>query len=515
MRYKKYFLIFTSLSVLLFNNIVNARANELYQYYVPTLAPKIAATKSIRDDLQSVLGEGWSTDNDAPVGECLLGTVNYVGSPSGSVSMDTVFSYDDVMNQLNNKLDGNFSLPGFKLKASTDYSYMLKDSQYSQTFIYRASILLKNRHFELSPDKSPLTWIGQQYAADPVAFRAYCGDKFIAEQQIGGALYVAVKFLFHTVQEKSDFNSALQASFFSLASLSSNLTKAVQTVKSSGHVAVIAFQIGGDPLKLGQILGAAAGSQQAPLLDCELNNLDACKQVINQVLAYASQSGSDNFPAQFAHDDPQSPTGPGVIQNILQNYAAVVPIKVGPSLVTQEIMDARTRLSKLYEKSIQQANEIYAMVDNNIPLSPDYAEKLVALKSNVENNNDLLSKAGVSCYEDDLSRCLSAEKATQEKLLPIDLEPLTKRIRIIAGQEDYLFPYSTQQYIYAVGNQFMRDQIFTVDALGPTALTLVLPNISIKASSQNQGVSYQGLYQNSATGYMEKMILIPDFKVIH
>lgn len=512
MQSKKYLFLVVSLMALPLNGVADGHHKKMYQYYVPTLAPTLLRAKSLKSDLASVIGEGWSTDNDAPVGQCLVGTVSHTGSPSGSVSMDTLYNYDEVMNQLNFKLEGSFSLAGFNFDASTNYSHLLKDTQYSQTFIYRASIALKNRHFDLLPDKSPLTWIGQQYLNDPVAFRAYCGDKFISEQQIGGALYVAVKFLFHTKQEKSDFNASLQASFVSLASLNSNLSKAAQSIKSSGNISVIAFQIGGDPLKLGQILGAASGSSQAPLLDCELTNLAACKQTLNQVLVYASQAGDGNFPSQFVEDNSQAPVGPGVIKNVLQNYAAVVPVKMGPSLATSEIIDARARLSKAYENSIQQANEIDAMVNNNMPLSPDYAEKLAVLKTNSDNNKQILSKAGIACYDDDLSHCLAAEKSAQEKLLPIDVEPFTKRIRILAAQEDYLFPYSAQQYIYVSGDQFMRDQLFTISVLTPTTLTLLLPGVSIKATSQDWGISYQGVYQNSLTGYAEKMTLIPDFK---
>jgi hypothetical protein len=513
MQYKKVFFVFPSVFIAIFVETTTAVTVQHYQYYLPSLISKSSTHSMPKGSLESVLGEGWSSDNEAPVGQCLVGTVGHVGTPSGSVAMDTVYSYNDVMDQLNFKFDGNFSVPGFKLDASANYAYLLKDTDYSQTFIYRAYINLKNRHFDITTEKSPLTWIGQQYANDPVAFRAYCGDKFISEQKIGGVFYVAVKFLFHSAQEKSEFNSALKVAFASLASLNSSLSKAAEIVKFDGDVSVLAFQMGGDPAKLGQILGATSGASQAPLLSCELKNLEACKQMINQILIYASQPGAGNFPGQFAEDDSQALVGPGVIQNILQNYATVVPVKMGRSLVTPEIIDARTRLSQAYEQSITKTNEIYAMINNNMLLSPDYADKLVLLKSNVDHNNKLLSDAGVICYQDDLSQCMATEKATQDKLLPVDLTPFKKRIRMIGLSESSLYPYSSNQYIYTAGGQFFRDRIFTVNQLTSDKLIFALPNISITATSTNQGTTYQGMYQMGS--YVEKVTLMPDFNVLY
>lgn len=486
------------------HDVIHANTKNMYRYYLPTLKSPLAA----------VLGEGWSTDNEMPVGQCLSGAMDHVGTPSGSVSLDTLYSYDDVMNQLNYKINGDFSFAGFSIGGSADYLHLLKDTSYTQTFIYRASINLKNRHFVPTSDQSPLTWIGQQYALDPQAFRANCGDKFIAEQKIGGALYVAIKFLFHTVEEKSTFNSALHASFASLANLSSNLSKVAESVKSLGNISVVAFQIGGNPLRLGQILGAPSGSEQAPLLSCNLDNLSACQQAINQILTYASQPTDDNFPAQFMQDDPQSPVGPGIIENILQNYSTVVPIKIASSWVTTEITAARKRLSQVYEQTIQQADEVNALINENIPLSDEYATKLAALKNNVDENNSLLNDAGTACYEGDLSRCLPVDTEVEKKLSPIDLSFFAKRIQLLVGNEAYyLFPYSPMQYIYNYGGQFSRDQVFNLDTLTSQTIALSLSPVVINATSANQGASYAGQWRNTATGYIEKITLIPDFKV--
>ena len=90
MKRKKSFFSAAMLLICLVHDAADANTKNTYRFYLPTLASPLSA----------VLGEGWSTDNEMPVGQCLSGTMDHVGTPSGSVSLDTLYNYDDVMNQL-------------------------------------------------------------------------------------------------------------------------------------------------------------------------------------------------------------------------------------------------------------------------------------------------------------------------------------------------------------------------------------------------------------------------------
>ena len=462
-------------------------------------------------DVSGRLGAGWSSDNDMSAGNCFLGGMEHVGTPVGSVSMDVVYNYDDVMSQLNFKSHGNFSLSGFKAGSVANYSHMLQDTNYSKTFIYRATILLKNRRFVPPKDQSPLTWIGQQYANDPVAFRANCGDKFIVEQQIGGMLYVAVKFHFHTQQEKSTFNAAVKSSFMSLGSLNANLEKLTAFLGDAGTVSVTAFQMGGDPTQLGKMLGADTESKEAPILSCSFEDLQACSRLINQILAYASRNEDGNFLSQFTIDDVESLTGPGVISNILQNTSTLVPIKIGPTLLTQSIIEARFNISQEYEQSLQQSNLVNEIISNGEPFSSDYLKKLQEVKNNIEMNNQHLRNAGQACYEGDLSQCLTAKQSMEQNKIEIDLSPFRKKFLMLGKIAGYLSPYSDHQFIYSSRNHYFPSEIFTMETFTTDSISLVLPTMWIKAISNDNGSTYQGRYCNQNTYYVENVTLIPDF----
>ena len=482
-----------------------------YSFYARALTSMDSNYSKQSQELLGRLGEGWSSDNNAPVGQCLLGGMRHVGMPSASISMGVSYSYNDVMKQLHFKSAGAVAFPGFSSKALLSYLTLLRDTGYSKTFIYRATVFLKRRHFVAPPDRSPLTWIGREYLKDPVKFRAYCGDQFIAEQKIGGAFYVALKFHFHTRAQKTKFNARVGVSFSSsLANLSTRLEKVAASFPTSGSLSVIAFQIGGDPTKLGRILGAKNGSLRTSLTSCRLDSIADCHALIDQILNYASQSEVGNFPLQFIKDDPYSVVGPGVLENVFQGMRTIVPVTLGPSLATQPIVDARARISKKYGKFLGQRNEIEQIISSGLPLSLDYLGKLKVLKANMEGNEVLLRAVGQACYVGNLTQCLLKEKSMNRRLLPVNLALFRRRFLVKGATEDCLFPYSATQYIYGSGGRYYKDEIFTLKVLTAGQLFFYLPTMSIKADSSDGGMSYQGLYYNNLTGYSEPLVLIPD-----
>src|SRR3990167_5549652 len=113
MQYWKFFIVLMFFFIMGFASVIDAKTEKIYSYYIPTLAPKVIVGKMMPGNLESVLGEGWSSDNNIPVGQCLQGTVDHVGTPSGSVAMDKIYNYDEIMNQLNLKKEADFSILGF------------------------------------------------------------------------------------------------------------------------------------------------------------------------------------------------------------------------------------------------------------------------------------------------------------------------------------------------------------------------------------------------------------------
>lgn len=491
--------------ILLFLGVVAALCTEAspsYTFYIPSLhGPRIKNDKHV----ESVLGQGWSTDNDASVGQCLVGGVEYVGKPSGSLSLDSVYSYEDVMKDLDFKDGGTIKFMSLEATAALNYVQMLKDTDFTQTFTYRASVHLKNRHFNLPSDQSPLSWIGQQYVHDPVSFRLFCGDRFVSQQELGGALYVAVKFHFHTHEEKKKFEVTLKAGMGSLINLSESLSLAADAVGKQGSVSITAFQIGGDPTRLGSILGASSGDKEVPILNCGFDNLIPCHEALKAIVIYASSSDNGNFPSQFQKDDSESLVGPAVLKNILQNYETVVPLKMGPTLITSQIADARLKVSQLYEESLDKTHEIQDLLNSGIPFSKDYTITLNEMKNRTDHNNSTLLYLGRLCY-DNLSSCENESRTVDEKLLPIDLSQfLNQRINVftIDGLESKgsLVPYSNQHYIYVGPKPYLGRIVLTTLVLNSSRIELKSNNVNPKTprlhiiGTSQDGVNYYTEYK--------------------
>lgn len=474
-------------------------AGDTYQFYIKTLQQsKTALDTEYKDDnLIGDIGQGWSSDNDSPVAKCLIGAIDHVGTPSGSLTLDTRYSYHDVLKQMNLSVDGRVSLLGFSLNANAKYANMLRDTALSSSFIYQASVLLKNRQFEVPNDRNPLTWIGQQYFNHPVKFRKFCGDQFITQQKIGGSLYVAIKFYFHNMEKKKSFDQFAKASFGNFISIEQNLSKLSKDIKQDGSVSVIAFQIGGDPTKLGQILGSPDG-KTASVLTCHLNNVSACEATMGQVLNYASQNSRGNFPNQFNDANPNHAIGPGVIENELQDYGVVIPIEHSPSLVTPDIRNARKKLSSLYEKAIGIDNTLENLQQHPWPLSQNYISIINKDKVVSEKNLSKIREAGKTCYLDDLNDCVEGAKAIDQQLSVVDVQKVGT---IYYGEtpggnftDFYLYPYNDNQ-VAMFNKRFAANYAYPINVQTFNARQISISNndiIRLSATSTNQGKTYQG-----------------------
>ena len=95
-----------------------------------------------------------------------------------------------------------------------------------------------------------------------------------------------------------------------------------------GEVSVLAYQVGGDPSRLGNIL-KKDGNGTYYVISCSLQDMDSCSAAANGLLSYAES----DFNSQFSFSDGKgiSPLGAGYTQHHPIRYIGLTD---PPSFVT-------------------------------------------------------------------------------------------------------------------------------------------------------------------------------------
>ena len=112
-----------------------------------------------------------------------------------------------------------------------------------------------------------------------------CGDEYVAQINRGGMISINLKFEFGTVQNRTKWQSLLNLNV-ALTDLSKDLKSKAEKNSVDGTLTVSVHQIGGNP-----------NQALMNVKSCSMSNasdLDACQKLVDEVVAYASQS----FPSQ-------------------------------------------------------------------------------------------------------------------------------------------------------------------------------------------------------------------------
>ena len=253
----------------------------------------------------------------------------------------------------------------------------------------------------------------------PDLFRYYCGNKYVNQINWGASLYVAVKFNFHSVADKQTFDEAASASYGNIGSLSESLSKVIDKIDKNGSISVVAYQMGGDPTKLGKILGGKG--DDAPIVACSFDHLDSCDQLLNNVITYAISDTGDNFPTQVTVGSPDIPVSAAPTGKVTDDYAGLAIFNGAASQLSPDIIAARKRLAGQLtqtNKNINRANYLINFSDY-LP----YKEKVQNELAKLIQNKPVLEQAGYICF-DQLDNCLQAEKDANNQLQPIDQDIL-------------------------------------------------------------------------------------------
>lgn len=366
---------------------------------------------------QANLGYGFSTDRDTPTVKCIVdGGTEYGGSDKGWVETDVNYSLEQVKEQLHLSIKDDIDLGFFSTDVSADFVHNLETDKFSESFIYRNWIQLKNSIYKDLGQPEILNRIGKAYQNDPDMFRYICGDKYVNQMEWGGYLYVAVKFVFNSEEDEKKFNAEMGVDIGDIVKMSGKLSQAVSRISKDGAIKVQGLQIGGDPTKLGKIIGGEGG--KAPIIYCTFDDLDKCHQMLDKVIVYATSPTDGNFPTQIKIGGPDIPISAATTNLDLLDYSFLGITIKAPSVLTKEMKDARHDLAIVLEQ-IKADEDRSKFLIGRFSYAADYVAKLQNTLTALQQNESAVTNAGMSCFTD-LPNCVANAKNTLANLKPVN-----------------------------------------------------------------------------------------------
>jgi hypothetical protein len=268
-----------------------------------------------------------------------------------------------------------------------------------------------------------------QYVMDNVQswnnenIKAQCGDNFVNGVDLGAELFVTLKFEFANKDVKTDFDANIKLDFVSLFEVEGAAKVAFDKYKDNVSVKLLATQIGGKPSQLTSILGKPEGGS-LHLIECSLQNRQACEQSLEAILRYAR----DNFSKQIDNlsYDPTKPDGAAFLKYNVESYysAGLTALYPNPAEVVKlEVAEARDRLLGVYLRQSRDRARAEAVL--GMRLSDDELRVVTRIRDDLSYNVMQLVNAAQVCYEKP-GNCVATEADTTAKLRSYNPKDLNK-----------------------------------------------------------------------------------------
>jgi Vitelline membrane outer layer protein I (VOMI) len=208
----------------------------------------------------------------------------------------------------------------------------------------------------------------------------------VQQKILGGSLHFLAKFDFATERDKQSFSAAAGGSYSGFK-LNTEMDSLRERFAGRAHITVKAIQTGGRKEQLAQVFAGASDGVAA--LDCDISNLDACRQFLVNATNYAN----GDF-AQALRD--------GIWEDL--NYIttdwADLGLRPDRALVPQEIIDARIALLEASKSQARVQSRIDVLHRTNYFGGPQSFRATVdQTESVLRANIDFIRRSTPACYD--------------------------------------------------------------------------------------------------------------------
>ena len=305
-------------------------------------------------------GAGYSSDTTqiAPQG-CYKTSVGSTTAGSAQMKFSQASTFTDLQNDLHVDVGLKVGYEMFSASAETSYMRSMEDKSYSMSLNYYSYYSNKVAVNVEAFGTDALTDVGSSLYnnGNNPYFGIICGDNYVSSYNEGALLTMGLNLVFDTSIQKKAFGEKFGISFGSLISLTASIKTFVENEKIGGSISMQAFQKGGDPTKLGNILTTDASGGYF-VLTCSFSDMDACTSAAGGMLDYAQK----DFQTQFSLTNATNlePLGLGFTEYLPIEYFGLTMPK---SLVDADVTANRASLGAMLKENQFYANMIGQFVD--------------------------------------------------------------------------------------------------------------------------------------------------------
>jgi hypothetical protein len=367
----------------------------------------MAEIPSTAQSSKGVLGEGYNSDAQDFVGECVTGGVSFVGAQNAAIEFSKSMDSNSVASELGFGAGMKAKYGIMTTSGSSTFARSTKATSFSEVTIYRASYTFKNKklvNVSLTPVGQTAQGAGQGGGGFTYEnWDLTCGNEFIDQITLGASLYVCARIEFASREEKTRLTAKFNFKGPAF-SASGNIKNASQSIGKRASITITAFQLGGHVELLSQIFSATlpgSGNQASAILRCSMDNPDACLAVFDKAIQYATNtSDPKSFPNQISplsDFNNLTPGGPAELKYITAPWSDLA-LYSAPQVVNEAIKQARDSIERLFDFYLALVERIEELRSGTIRLSRRQRDTLLEIERTVQENITLIIDAAIKAY---------------------------------------------------------------------------------------------------------------------
>ena len=374
---------------------------------------------------KAFLGQGYFSAQEKLGTQCIEYKIKQHPSTSSSLILQSALSESELMNNLGFSGSGKAKWGLTQVSAAANFAMNAKSQSTSLSFIYAYHDQQPSEMIDVSTVKVSRNNFAQS-----------CGDQVVYQIEKGSSLYILFKLDFNSSEAKSEFIASMGGSYSSLASMTAEMQKSASNFAKSTSINIQAFQKGGFPEKLAQVIAGLDIKKEedkiAALLHCSIAEFNNCQTFLSSLLRYATSKDDDAFPAQALNR-------PSDLAYLTKPWSVIPNVPSPPSVEMGKIISSSRR-------GIEEKMDNYLAIDGilieltkpGMVLPEESNKKIDAIKIKMNTNKSIISNAVLACWDElDLSNQASSQKCVDasklEGFVDIDGIDLGQPVPNIAG----------------------------------------------------------------------------------
>lgn len=397
------------------------------------LGGMVLTTPSISKAEVPFLGFGYISQTDTLVSSpCLIvnkDNIRYSGAQTSSFKLIRSTDVDQMLLDLNVEYGGKISLEGMTLSGSQKYAINMAEDEYSDSVVISYVVRGKTATFDGAKPSEQVLHILNTAENKESEVKKICGDKFVSSVELGADLNIGFKVTYLNKSFKTRLKAEIQGDILKLIQGKGSADAIINKFANKAVITIGAYQRGGDPSKLADIL-EADNDKVYHIFKCGLGSVktndgkelentrtgteleklsnEHCRIALDGMLVYMK----DSFPEQIGNLDYNVYTNkPGTVSKENPVGAAIINAKYlgykeggypqilsgTNSLYNKLLTEKRNKIFIAYKKLDAYLNKLNTFIGLRYLDQKD----LIDLENKQTNVKDALSKAimaGNFCY---------------------------------------------------------------------------------------------------------------------